>query len=963
MYGEKGASIEDAIQHEIDQAAKDGRTIDREEALEEVVANSMESMLADGKVIEQLVREKPNLARRIWQKLKELVAKLTKRYDALDPDSPEGRQVKEWADEAAKLRDMFAAALSSAREGYAKAGVGEASEFVDTTTGEDVKYSIREKDPPKNTMTGYKVFFVKDGKLYPPMVANPGGADTPVGVWLDADVGTQAPDSKTGRKQVRAGGKGTQGGGGSLAFRPGWHLGEIPLATQFDRVNPETGKKELFPEQFVWAECEIAADKNYQDEAMSYGYTKNGKFQHSLAGLPRVPVDGYYQYRTNPNPDTVPWLITGAMKVNRLLSDAEVNAILRENGLPEKHRVGGDKTLADLGLGNARANTVVSDEFVEQTKKKFGITKLNDYVHVQKAVIDTLGNDFFYDEDGNKRAYENAESGLVIEVDKKGIRESFNQDNYYSLPRDTKVLKLATVELIPQAIENGTVTRDNAPNYHDPADANKKFAYIEWETSVNGTPVRIELDIKKSPGKNKFWVHRVYIENAAGKSGGTTQSATSDYLTGGKKNNTTKKAESQEGKQSFSSRELTQAQRDSESTAKDLRDQFYLSASTAAISEKLGALYEQIAAELAKDASDMEALDEAVAKVAAEIDGQRASQQEIPRRRAQRPLRELEEKRSPHPDPLGESERCALREHRHARKSHRERAHRRAEPSADGRGEPAPGREFERARERRERRAAERREHQRRAVDDYREEHDESAHADHAERRLPDRLGEDHREPRPPRNLRACDRAGRFAAALTARGEGKVCRPEHKRGRELEQIQPYPERARPEERCADHLDDERRPRVVHDRREPLGLPLRKKPAPLQPRDRHHAHREAAHRSEDYRDERRGGQREESALPLAGREQIRRGLREQRRDHHKRKERRHDRRRAKPHRRRSARLKRRGENATYPRRQKKQSKHDRRRQSFRPFHRPSANYPKYRFIVLSRSALYVSEVLK
>lgn len=225
--------------------------------------------------------------------------------------------------------------------------------FNDDSTGENVRYSIRNEDPPKNTMKGYKVFFVKDGKLYPPMVANPNGADTPVGVWLNADVGVQAPDSKTGRKQVKAGGKGTQGGSGSLAFRPGWHLGEIPLATQFDRLNPETGKKELFPENFVWAECEIAADVDYQEEAMSYGYTKNGKFQHSLAGLPRLPVDGYYKYRTNPNPDTVPWLITGAMKVTRLLSDADVNEILAEHGIAPKMRVGGEKTLADLGLTQA----------------------------------------------------------------------------------------------------------------------------------------------------------------------------------------------------------------------------------------------------------------------------------------------------------------------------------------------------------------------------------------------------------------------------------------------------------------------------------------------------------------------------------------------------------------------------------------------------------------------------------
>ena len=91
--------------------------------------------------------------------------------------------------------------------------------------------------------------------------------------------------SKTGRAQVQAGGKGTNAAKGSLAFRPGWHLGDIPLAKQFARKNPDTGVKDLFPADFVWAECEYAMDVDYQEEAMSYGYTENGKFRHSYACL------------------------------------------------------------------------------------------------------------------------------------------------------------------------------------------------------------------------------------------------------------------------------------------------------------------------------------------------------------------------------------------------------------------------------------------------------------------------------------------------------------------------------------------------------------------------------------------------------------------------------------------------------------------------------------------------------
>lgn len=209
----------------------------------------------------------------------------------------------------------------------------------------DIEESLAPADyNPKVTGKAYKVFKVKNGKLYPPMVANPGGEDTPVGVWLKADEGEFAGLSKTGRKQVKSIGSGT------LSYRPGWHLGDLPLAKQFYRTNKETGEKE-FPKDFVWAECEYVMEKDYQDDAMKQGYTKNGKFQHSLAGLPRIPENGFYRYRTNPNPDTIPWVITGAMKVERLLDDKEVAEILAQHGLEAPNRQGGNKTLSELGLG------------------------------------------------------------------------------------------------------------------------------------------------------------------------------------------------------------------------------------------------------------------------------------------------------------------------------------------------------------------------------------------------------------------------------------------------------------------------------------------------------------------------------------------------------------------------------------------------------------------------------------
>ena len=234
--------------------------------------------------------------------------------------------------------------IRSIEQAYVKTANGQ---VTNSETGEDVSFSLRQKPEPKKKGIGYKVFVLKDGKLYPPMVANPDGAETPVGVWLDADAAPIAGESKTGRPQVKQGGKGTQGGSGKLAYRPGWHLGVVPYAIQFNRKDAD-GNKTLFPKNFVFAEVEYAADVDYQEEARQEGINPSGKYQHSLAGLKHLPTDGYYMYRTNPNPETDPWVITGAMKVNRILTRAEQAELVKNAGREPQQIQEGDIVTDDV---------------------------------------------------------------------------------------------------------------------------------------------------------------------------------------------------------------------------------------------------------------------------------------------------------------------------------------------------------------------------------------------------------------------------------------------------------------------------------------------------------------------------------------------------------------------------------------------------------------------------------------
>lgn len=368
-------------------------------------------------------------------------------------------ELKQAKEKLAEYEELMKAEMAEKEAKYAEMdasveaakGVQLSDEDSDDVTEDTAKYRIREDEPPTKTGIGYKVFVLKDGKLYPPMVANPNGEATPVGVWLDADAAPVAGVTKTGRQQVKAGGKGTQGGSGKLAYRPGWHLGEIPYALQFNRMNPETGQRELFPANFVWAEVEYANDVDYQEEAMSYGMNASGKFQHSLAGLPRLPENGSYRYRTNPDPNTDPWVITGAMKVNRILKPSEVDAMVEAAGREPQQRQAGAITDEQVEALNAKVKRTMQEDrdmmrsAVQQMGEKLHtdiniIEDVNEITHPNATVqerrrkskgwYDTATGQVNIVLDNNKNIDDVKASVGHETIAHKGLRELVGEENY-----------------------------------------------------------------------------------------------------------------------------------------------------------------------------------------------------------------------------------------------------------------------------------------------------------------------------------------------------------------------------------------------------------------------------------------------------------------------------------------------------------------------------------------------------
>lgn len=172
------------------------------------------------------------------------------------------------------------------------------------------------------TKRAYKLFRIdKSGNLHPLYVfAN---KVIPLGTWLPAESGELLPNGKVKAKL-----------GNGLAFRPGWHMCDIPNSPWIGTKQPDGTLARR--EDAVWVEVEYSADVNYQEEARDNGW-EAGRWANVRACLKYIPVDGYYRYKTNSKGEVM--IIAGAIKVLRILSDAEVEDICKANGVVPQAKV------------------------------------------------------------------------------------------------------------------------------------------------------------------------------------------------------------------------------------------------------------------------------------------------------------------------------------------------------------------------------------------------------------------------------------------------------------------------------------------------------------------------------------------------------------------------------------------------------------------------------------------------
>ena len=190
--------------------------------------------------------------------------------------------------------------------------IDEVSEIESASNPKPVKVSEKKK-----TVKAYKLFKTNDkGDLYPLFVKMEGNKPIPKNKWIKAEEGSL--NTKTGKVKSSI---------GDLAYRPGFHAGDLPIATHIGgKVDLKTGQRlkgsmppNIREENQVWAEVEMLDEFDWQSVANKKArIKKDGTPDVKTAHITdQVPYNGFNRYKTNPNM-TGNCLIGGELKVKKV---------------------------------------------------------------------------------------------------------------------------------------------------------------------------------------------------------------------------------------------------------------------------------------------------------------------------------------------------------------------------------------------------------------------------------------------------------------------------------------------------------------------------------------------------------------------------------------------------------------------------------------------------------------------
>ena len=282
QYRENGQDTEALIRAKMDDLG-----LEYDAAYEEVVADSMESMLTDTNAAEKIAALKKT-DRTLWQKLKDLVGRLAasvrKLYADMNPNSEEGRMVRQMGDALERMSDLFAEGLANVRT-VAETGEGvsrQARVGTDSETGKPIYESNFPKGTPKAAKAQHILSLIQNvwsKKPIPLTVRNEDGSTRRIKAQFDPTYSEREGVSTDARKLMGGNRHGTAGEQRvTLDLADDYY--EIAAESTFNYSKKETGKSSATHEnvdQWHYFINDILFQEYGEKESTPYRVTINVK--------------------------------------------------------------------------------------------------------------------------------------------------------------------------------------------------------------------------------------------------------------------------------------------------------------------------------------------------------------------------------------------------------------------------------------------------------------------------------------------------------------------------------------------------------------------------------------------------------------------------------------------------------------------------------------------------------------
>ncbi len=129
--------------------------------------------------------------------------------------------------------------------------------------------------------------------------------------------------------------------------------------------------------------------------------------------------------------------------------------------------------------------------------------KWNDYIGVQKEVLNVLRKEKYFTDD-----VINMKTGMRIRINAKGIKETTGSGKrFQSLPKLLKQYKVVTLRYLKEIIENAELIADDVKNIDQKN--GYTFAYLKNEILIDGKELTVRITVKKKISSNWFWIHNI----------------------------------------------------------------------------------------------------------------------------------------------------------------------------------------------------------------------------------------------------------------------------------------------------------------------------------------------------------------------------------------------------------------------------------------------------------------------